>query len=271
MTAKISALVSDVDGTLVTKDKILTTRTRAAVQKLHEAGIAFAITSGRPPRGMEMLVTPLALQTPLAGFNGGLFVKPDMTVIEEHVLATDVARRALDLILEQGLDVWVYRGKDWFVHDIQGSHVAREQSVIEFAPIVVDDFAHTLERADKIVGVSDDLDLVARCERDLQVDLGVRATAMRSQPCYLDVTHPSANKGVVVANLSKFLSIPQEEIATIGDGQNDVLMFRESGLSIAMGNASSDVQKEARFITDSNENEGFAKAVERYLLNEGER
>jgi HAD superfamily hydrolase (TIGR01484 family) len=97
--SKISLVLADVDGTLVTADKVLTSRARAAGKALHGAGIAFAITSGRPPRGMAMLIDPLALRTPVAGFNGGIFVKPDMTTLEEHMLAADVAMRALEVIL----------------------------------------------------------------------------------------------------------------------------------------------------------------------------
>ena len=118
----------------------------------------------------------------------------------------------------------------------------------------------------KIVGVSDDHDLVARCEKAAQDALGAKASAARSQPYYLDVTHPDANKGTVVTTLSKFLSIPANEIATIGDMPNDVLMFRKSGLSIAMGNASPEVQAQANLVTDSYDDEGFAKAIERFIL-----
>ena len=99
--SKISLVLADVDGTLVTAEKVLTTRAGAAVKALHTAGIVFAITSGRPPRGMAMLIDPLALRTPVAGFNGGIFVKPDMTIMEEHVLAAEVAKRALEVILQQ--------------------------------------------------------------------------------------------------------------------------------------------------------------------------
>ena len=123
-----------------------------------------------------------------------------------------------------------------------------------------------LGSAVKIVGVSDDHDLVARCEKDAQEALGARASAARSQPYYLDVTHPDANKGTVVTTLSKLLSIPTDEIATIGDMPNDVLMFRNSGLSIAMGNASPEVQAQADLVTDSYDDEGFAKAIERFIL-----
>ena len=80
--SKISLVLADVDGTLLTSDKVLTSRAGATVQALHTAGIAFATTSGRPPRGMAMLIGPLALQTPIAGFNGGVFVNPDISVIE---------------------------------------------------------------------------------------------------------------------------------------------------------------------------------------------
>jgi len=108
--------------------------------------------------------------------------------------------------------------------------------------------------------------LVAASEKAAQDALGDKASAARSQPYYLDVTHPQANKGAVVATLSKLLNIPPAQIATIGDMPNDVLMFRKSGFSIAMGNASDEVKAQASAVTDSNENEGFAKAVRKFVL-----
>jgi Cof subfamily protein (haloacid dehalogenase superfamily) len=267
--ASVSLVIADVDGTLVTEDKVLTARAAAAVRALGAAGIAFAITSGRPPRGMRMLIEPLALATPIAGFNGGMFVKPDMTLIAEHVLAPDVARRAVELILRHGMDVWVYGGQDWFVRNAEAAHVAREQWTVQFAPTVVTEFGEALDRAVKIVGVSDDHDLVARCEGDVSSALAGRASAARSQPYYLDVTHPDANKGTVVTTLSQSLSIPCAQIATIGDMPNDVMMFRKSGLSIAMGNAGPDVRELAQHVTSSYNDEGFANGVERFILGRG--
>jgi Cof subfamily protein (haloacid dehalogenase superfamily) len=266
MASKIALVVADVDGTLVTADKVLTPRAVASVQALDAAGIAFAITSGRPPRGMAMLIDPLGLRTPIAGFNGGVFVQPDMSIIDQHLLAPDIARRAVDVIGGSGLDVWVYSGQDWFVRDLSAPHVAREQWTVRFPPTLVADFTAALASAVKIVGVSDDLDRVARCETETQNALGANASAARSQPYYLDVTHPDANKGTVVTTLSKRLSVPCEQIATIGDMPNDVLMFRKSGLSIAMGNASPQVQAQADVVTSSYADEGFANAVERFIL-----
>jgi Cof subfamily protein (haloacid dehalogenase superfamily) len=263
----ISLLIADVDGTLVTRDKLLTARARAAVESLRAAGIAFAITSGRPPRGMAMLIEPLRLTTPIAAFNGGMFVKPDMaTVLEELTLPSGVATEVATRLLAAGLDVWVYRGNDWFIRDRSAPHVAREQETVQFAPTLTSDLNGVLDQPVKIVGVGDDLELVARCEHELRRSLGGHVSAARSQPYYLDVTHPDANKGMVVRNLSRMLDVPLANIATIGDMPNDVLMFGLGGLSIAMGNASLDVQRTARHVTTSNENEGFANAVAWFLL-----
>ena len=263
----IRLLLTDVDGTLVTQDKVLTGATQAMCRALRDAGITLAITSGRPPRGMSMLIEPLELTSAIAGFNGGAYVKPDLSVIESHVLDSSTAKETVDLILDQGLDAWVYTADRWLVRDMGAPHVAHESWTVKFDAEVVPAFtpAH-LSKAVKVVGVSDDVALVATCEKAAQKALGEKASAARSQPYYLDVTHPQANKGAVVVTLSKMLNIPLEQIATVGDMPNDVLMFRKSGFSIAMGNASDEVKAQASVVTESNEKEGFAKAVRDFIL-----
>jgi Cof subfamily protein (haloacid dehalogenase superfamily) len=262
----ISLVLSDVDGTLVTEEKVLTKRAQGAVQRLRDAGIRFAITSGRPPLGMAMLLDALRLDTPIAGFNGGLFVKPDLTILEQKTLPEDIATKTIGLIRAHGLDAWVYRGNDWMITKADAPHVARESWTVKFEPKVVADIGERLDQVAKIVGVSDDLGKVQRCEADAQAAFGDRATANRSQPYYLDVTHKDANKGAVVEFLSRYLEVPAAEIATIGDQPNDVLMFKRSGFSIAMGNASDRVKGHASITTDSYTDEGFAKAMERFIL-----
>jgi Cof subfamily protein (haloacid dehalogenase superfamily) len=263
---KISLVLADVDGTLVTQEKVLTERAEAAVHSLHRAGIRFAITSGRPPKGMAMLLDALHLDTPIAGFNGGLVVKPDLTIIEQKTVPVDVAAESIELLRARGLDVWVYRGNDWLVGKADGPHVAHEAWTVKFSPVVVADVAEKLDQISKIVGVSDDLDKVQRCEAGAKATLGQRATANRSQPYYLDITNKDANKGAVVEFLTRHLGVPATEIATIGDQPTDVPMFQRSGLSIAMGNASDAVKAQASATTDSYNDEGFAKAMEQFIL-----
>jgi len=264
--AGVKLLIADVDGTLLTLDKVLTERAQSAARGLRQKGIRLAVTSGRPPRGMAMLVAPLALEEPLAGFNGGMFARPDLSILESHALDTGTASQAASRLKELGLEAWVYSGNDWFVRDAAGSHVAREASTVQFEPRVVESYDAVLGKVAKIVGVSDDYPRVRQADADLQRALGRCASVSRSQNYYLDITHPLANKAAVVDYHAARLGLAAQAICTIGDGPNDVLMFRKSGCSIAMGNAADEVKAEAKVVTDSCDDDGFAKAVERYLL-----
>jgi Cof subfamily protein (haloacid dehalogenase superfamily) len=265
--AKVKLFLADVDGTLVTQDKQLTDRAIAAVHKLHDAGVIFAITSGRPPRGMAMLIEPLDLQTPIAAFNGGLIVDRDMNVIEQRVLPEDLVLPVADMMGSFSLDVWLYSGADWYVPKADGPHVAREAWTVKFEPKIMTDGLNGLTGAvAKLVGVSDDADAVTKATEAVHDKFGDHVTAAASQPYYLDVTHPKANKGEVAKYLAAKYKLETDEIATIGDMPNDVLMFAHSGLSIAMGQSSPEVKRAARRVTTSNEDEGFANAVDKFIL-----
>jgi Cof subfamily protein (haloacid dehalogenase superfamily) len=263
---RISLVISDIDGTLVTDDKVLTPRAHAAVAALHARGLNFSIVSSRPPRAMRRFIEPLHITAPTIGFNGGILSMPDGSVIERRFLARDVARKALDVIAAHGAQAWLFTETEWLVRDPAGKDVAREIKAVAFPPEVVSDFERFLDGVYKIVGVSGDAALLARCEAEVKAALVGKASVARSNPRHFDVTHQLANKGEAVLALSRILGVPTSEIAVIGDGENDVAMFEQAGLSIAMGNATPDVRSRAHFTTATCNDEGFAKAMERYLL-----
>ena len=262
----IRLVVADVDGTLLTPDKILTQQARTNVRRIIDAGIAFTITSGRPPRGLKWLIDELDLRIPVTAFNGGLVVRPNLSVISEHLVTRTLAQSAIDILKENNLDVWLYAGDEWYVTSPHRPHVAQEERTVKFPPTVVSTYDGLLDRVVKIVGVSDDASTMSRCVSQVQHTLGQFVSATRSQPYYLDITHPRANKGEVIEVLSALLAIPHAQISTIGDMPNDVLMFQRSGLSIAMGNADANVRGAATFVTTPNTQEGFARAMERHIL-----
>jgi Cof subfamily protein (haloacid dehalogenase superfamily) len=250
---KIDLVVSDVDGTLLTADKRLTDGAKAAVRRLHEAGIGFTITSSRPAIGMPFLIEPLGITLPIGPFNGSSIVDPALKPIEEHLIPVSTAKRSIAV-----LDQWLTRRAD-------GEYVPHEKRAIRADPTVVADFSPFLEAACKIVGSSADPALLQRCEVAMRQAVGDQATAVRSQSYYLDVTPPDCNKGTFVKAIADQLGISIAAVATIGDMENDVPMFRTSGFSVAMGNAPEEVKKLATHVTASNENEGFAKAIEMIL------
>ena len=263
----IRLIVSDIDGTLVNHAKVLTPRTRAAIAGLADRGIGFTVTTARPPVGLRSLIDLLDLKVPAAAVNGGAIVTPDLGIIEEKLLAPALARRSVAYLREQGLDPWLFTNDAWYCRDPEGDHVDLETRTIAQDPTVVSDFEPALyDRVLKIVGACKDHERLARCETALQQDLGSAAIATRSQVYYLDVTSPLAHKGEAVASLSRALGVPISAVLAIGDGTNDIPMLKAAGFSVAMGNGSDAVKASAHVVTDDCENDGFAKAIERYVL-----
>jgi Cof subfamily protein (haloacid dehalogenase superfamily) len=263
--SRIALVVSDVDGTLLTKNKILTEDARNAVRSLHDAGIGFTIVSSRPTIGMGFLIEPLAITLPVGAFNGSSIVDAQLKPVEQHLIAPDVARRSIDVLNKFGVDIWLFTNEKWHTRNPDGEYVPHEKLAIKADPTIVSDFTPLLSSACKIVGASSDAAMLARCEEAMQAAVGREATAVRSQTYYLDVTPAGYDKGTFVEAIARRLGISTNDVATIGDMQNDLAMFAKSGTSFAMGNATDDVKKRATHVTDSNERDGFARAMETIL------
>jgi Cof subfamily protein (haloacid dehalogenase superfamily) len=264
---RIALVVSDVDGTLLTRDKTLTDGAKAAARRLHDAGIGFTLTSSRPTIGMRFLIEPLSITLPVGAFNGSCIVDPQMHAIEQHLIPAAAAERSIEVLNEFGVDIWLFTIDQWLTRNPDGEYVPNEKRAIRADPVIVTDFAPYLAAACKIVGSSSDAALLQRCEAAMQQAVGEQATAVRSQSYYLDVTPPGCDKGTFVEAMAKRLGISTDAVATIGDMQNDLAMFKKSGMSVAMGNATDDVKHQATHVTASNEDEGFAGAIDMILKN----
>lgn len=262
----IRLVVSDVDGTMVTTDKVLTPGVIAAAHRLRDAGVKLALVSSRPPRGMAHVQSALGLTGPLGGFNGGTVLGPDGAVIEERLVPEAAARMAIELFGRRGVGTWLFADGQWIIRDPDGDYVPKERRTVAFEPTVAEDFSPFVARCGKVVGASRDFDLLAACETELQGLLGDTANAHRSQKYYLDVTNPSADKGTALRAVAKYYGVSVAETAAIGDMTNDVPMFRVAGYSVAMGNAPPDVAAEAQGRAKTNEQDGWADAVDRLIL-----
>lgn len=263
---KISLVVSDVDGTLVTTEKVLTERSRAAVARLDAAGIGFTVISSRPPFGLRMLTEPLRLRLPMGAFNGAALVASDLALIDKRELVATAVRDAIARLRALSIDAWLFTTDQWLVENPNGVYVSKEIATVLTQPTVVGDLLTHVDAVSKLVGVSDDFARLTACEPVMRDTLGDRAAVARSQRYYLDVTPANTSKGVLLAELARRLNVPIDEIVTLGDMENDVSMFRNSGFSIAMGNASDEVKREASAVTLSNDDDGFAEAIERIVL-----
>lgn len=265
----IALVVSDVDGTLVTRDKRLTDRTMAAIAALRAHGVAFTIISARPPLGLHKLVERLHLDGPVGAVNGGALIRPDLTIIERKFIEPAAARIAVEFLRENGIDPWLFTETEWYLRDPQGAHVEHESRTLGMAFTIVDDFSDAAyDHALKLVGASHDHEHLAACETALQARLGSTASATRSQAYYLDVTNAAAVKGEGLLGLARLLGLQPDSVMALGDGMNDITMLQRAGFSVAMANASAAVQANAMVVTDDCDADGFAKAVERYVLSD---
>jgi hypothetical protein len=185
------------------------------------------------------------------------------------VLPASAAKHSLEILSQFGVDIWLFTSDKWLTRNPDGEYNPFEKRAIKADPVIVEDFAPYLSSACKIVGSTSDAALLQRCETAMQQALGTQATAVRSQSYYLDITPPGYNKGTFVEAMARRLGISTDAVATIGDMQNDLAMFKKSGMSIAMGNATDDIKRQATHVTASNQDEGFAGAIELVMKNNG--
>ncbi len=264
----IRLLVSDLDGTLVDKDKNLTPATIAAVDRLRAAGVGFTVISARPMSGIRPLLEPLGVDGDVAAFNGGIVFRRDGTIVSHTTIPADIARGVMDMA--EGVYTWVFADDQWYASNGDGPHTQSERRSSAQEPVVVASFDDLLDHADKITFVSDDEAALHALYERVHARYGKDATVAQSQTYYLDVTALTANKGDGIAALAGALDVDLADAAAIGDQANDLPMLARAGLSIAMGNAPDAVKAKAHATTRANDEDGVAHAIDTLILRSGD-
>jgi len=261
----VRLVVSDVDGTLVDKNKELTAATIAAVENLKAHAVGFTIISARPRSGMMPIAETLRIDAPMGAFNGGTIFHRDGRIERQDFVPRDVVERMLALSEDVEVDTWVFADDIWFASTDQGAHVGSERRASNQDPVVRSDFADLYDRVDKITFVSDVPDILVDLRKQARPFEG-RATIMQSQTYYLDVTAQTGNKGDGITLLAKAMDTPLSATCAIGDQANDVPMFARAGVSIAMGQGPEEVRAKADHVTAGNDADGVAQAIAGIIL-----
>ncbi len=266
MSKRIRLLISDIDGTLVRHDKTLSDAVVAAVQRAQMAGLTVSLISARPPSGMMWIVERLGLRGPVGAFNSATIVRQDGSIQSADHLPHSVAERALGMLDRPDVTPWLFADGHWYARTDEGRYVPRERLAAGVEPVICQDFGELSTRTDKIVGVSENHDALASLEQEIAGEFRGQATVVRSQPYYLDITSLNGNKGAGVTALAEVYGVSLDEVAVIGDQNNDLSMFGVAGLSIAMGQAPENVRMAADEVAASNEEDGVADAIDRFIL-----
>ena len=266
----IRLIISDIDGTILDDQHQVDSQLREQIPLLKKENIPFVLASARSPLGMEPIARELGLgDTPLACYNGALVIKgdpQDYETIIEHPLDKKEIRTFLELVKTKfpSVSINLYSGKDW-IADRLDRWVQIEAEITGEQPFIQNVLLHVLIPAHKLLLI-DDAAVIQQLHAYLQTMDFPNTAFYLSKDNYLEVTHKEVSKEQALLEVAKHYQIPLEQVMTIGDNFNDLPMLRLAGLGVAMGNAPEAVKLEATAITKSNNQNGVAKAIEKYVL-----
>lgn len=275
---KIKMIGLDLDGTLLTDKKELTTRTIEVLRKAIDMGVTVLVATGRPWMGVPEELREFPGMKYALTSNGARVINSESgEVFAEHLLSCASAKKALeicgkyDTLQEVYFDGQGYasRGKMKYVEKYHKNPNMWEY--MRRTRIPVDDIFELLEREnrglDKVQALFVDMDEREKAWRELQREGNLELVG--SLKYNIEINATGVNKGKALVDLGRMLGIKRSEIMACGDGDNDTVMLREAGFGVAMSNAEEQVKKAADYITLSNEEEGVAYAIEKFVLEGG--
>lgn len=270
----IKLILSDIDGTILNDNNIVDSGLKESIERLKQKEIPFVLASARSPKGMLPIAQKLdVLDNPIACYNGALVIKDlkneNYSTVFSHGLDNNEVEQIVKIIHDKypKVSINLYTGADWYVEDTD-KWVTIESEITEIDPIVTD-VDKLVEKHQipihKILLVSDsaEIDKVMNYLRDAVFP---NSSFYLSKPNYLEITNSNVSKEKALRELAKAYELDLKDTMTIGDNFNDVPMLKLAGLGVAMQNAPVEVKKCANVVTDSNNQNGVSKAVEKYVL-----
>lgn len=268
----IKLIVSDVDGTFLPKSRRITAATRDALTELKKQEIIVVLASSRPPRGMLHILEDAGMMeftAPFIGMNGAVIAQTDATTdtttLYSAQIDAEIVQTVYDLVHDTGVNFMLLDEEGWWSSG-NDELVRREAASLRFEPILEGLVERMKFPVNKITLLGKP-EQSAEAKRRIDKHLGDSVSASSpANPKFIDITAPNVHKGTAVLRLAEMLGIKREEICAIGDGENDIEMFRVAGMSVAMGHATEYVRNAASYLTSSHEEDGWAKAMQSFVL-----
>ena len=267
---KYKMIVLDLDGTLTNDKKEITPRTKEALMQAQTAGVHIVLASGRPTYGIAPLAEELKLKENggfILAFNGGKIIDcTNNEVLFEQKLDEQLVPLLYQEAMKAGLEILTYQGEGIAATNKNDKYVEHEAFINKMPIVQYDDFLNQLVYPiNKCLIVGDPTPL-HKLELRLAKELEGKMEVYRSADFFLECVPLGIDKARSLDRLISTLGIQREEVIACGDGYNDLSMIRFAGLGVAMANAAKDIQSEADLVTLSNEEDGVAHVIERFIL-----
>lgn len=265
---KIKLVAIDLDDTLLDSGLRISSRCAVAIERARQQGILVTLATGRMYRSARPFALQLNMDLPLITYQGAL-VK---NALSEEILyfkpvPGDLAVEVITYFKEQGIHVHSYFDDELCMEHLTPEGVAYAQ-LANVKPVLVPSLVDTAawHAPTKILAISNDEPLLLSLEAFLKKQYGRDLHITRSKGHYLEVMHKLANKAEALRLVAAFYGVPREQVLAIGDSYNDLDMITWAGTGIAVGNAHPGIKAAAQYITASNEEDGVAEALQRYVL-----
>lgn len=263
-------IVLDLDGTLTNDKKEITPRTKEALMQAQAAGVHIVLASGRPTYGIVPLAEELKLKENggfILAFNGGKIIDcSNDKVLFDQKLDEQLVPLLYQEAKQAGMEILTYQGEGIAATNKNDKYVEHEAFINKMPIVQYDDFLNQLVYPiNKCLIVGDPTPL-HKLELRLAKELEGKMEVYRSADFFLECVPLGIDKARSLDRLISTLGIQRKEVIACGDGYNDLSMIRFAGLGVAMANAAKDIQSEADFVTLSNEEDGVAHVVERFIL-----
>ena len=269
MSSKI--LFTDIDDTLLNKDKSVSKENREAIRRLLEQGHYFVLMTGRPIATGRIVIRELELTQPgcyMAAYNGGVIYDCAAgRILSERTLPMEVTKELIDEAHKEGIYVQTYQ-RDTIITEKDGKELEFYLSNAVMRYQLVDDLFSSLDKEpNKVILINvDDTDRLRQFQESHSY-LEERSNSFFSHDEFLEYCPEGINKGSGVHYISSFLGIPMENTVAVGDERNDIAMVRAAHVGVAVKNAHSELMKVADYVTEhDNEHGAIAEVIEKYIL-----
>lgn len=260
----IKLVVTDIDGTICDNDRGISENVKRCMRNLCDNGIYVAIATGRTYGSAKWVADEIGIKCPLICYQGGLVNSYDGEILDEKYLDEKIAREIIEDCRKRKIHLNVYvedklyvEEDDEYIKDYIGNKGIDYFLINSFDEL---DFS----KLNKILAIDYDEEFINKLIEEYKIKYP-EIYVVRSFKYFCEIANKEATKGNAIKFLAKKYKISLDEVMAIGDQNNDIEMVTTAGFGIAMGNGTKEIKEAARYITDTVENDGFVKAVNKYV------